>query len=348
MTDAALTKELKERARALDFARAGVASADALEPEGAQLAAWLADGRHGSMRWMADTAEVRRDPRHPGMLPTARSVLVLAAPYARKETPRGPVPGRIARYAQGRDYHNVLRRRMRKLEAFLREAGHDARASVDTLPVFERAWAERAGVGFVGKNCCVIVPGLGSHVFLACVVTSADLVADAPMARRCGRCTACLDACPTDAFAGARELDARRCISYLTIEHDGPIDPSLRPGMGAWMLGCDVCQDVCPYNRTAPTPPEMTEPYAAHARWDEADAEAILAMDEASYRAWAQGSPAMRPGVERMARNAAIALGNAGARRHLPVLQGAAEGHESATVREAAAWAAARLAGRTS
>ena len=168
MDDSGLKQELRAFAQGLGFARTGFAVAEALDPEREQLMRWLQDGRHGQMQWMQNTADVRVDPRHEGMLPDAASVIVLVTPYARNETPKGAVPGRVARYAQGSDYHNVLGKRTEKIAKFLRKRGHRARAAVDSKPVFERAWAERAGVGFVGKNCCLIVPGLGSHVFFEC------------------------------------------------------------------------------------------------------------------------------------------------------------------------------------
>jgi epoxyqueuosine reductase len=307
------------------------------------------------MDWMARTAPVRTDPTHPGMLPGALRVVVLAAPYAQAEPPVGAEPapptgfppGRVARYARGRDYHNVLGKRLRKLVRVLRVAGYRVRASVDALPVLERAWAQRAGVGFIGKNACLIVPGLGSHVFLAALVTDAPLPVDAPMKERCGSCRLCLDACPTDAFAAERFLDARRCISYLTIEHPGPIDPALRPGMGDWLFGCDVCQDVCPYNRTAPPDPAATAPFAPDpACFDREAVDLLTAPADPRSPAWrwTEGSPLRRAGPERLARNAAIVLGNRGeGKRHLPVLERAAGHHPSATVREAADWAIRRL-----
>ncbi|MCA9603932.1 MAG: tRNA epoxyqueuosine(34) reductase QueG, partial [Myxococcales bacterium] len=253
--DAELTAAVKAVALELGFVRAGVARAGCLDAEGERLRAWLAAGKHGEMAWMERTADVRINPRDERMLAGAESVLVLATPYARDPERVGPAPGRVARYARGRDYHNVLGKRLEKLTRWLRERGHGARGSVDSMPVFERAWAQRAGLGFIGKNSCLIIPGLGSHVFLSAVVTTARLVPDTPMRERCGACTLCLDGCPTSAFDGARELDARKCISYLTIEHEGRIDEALRPAVGDWIFGCDVCQDVCPYNRTELPPP---------------------------------------------------------------------------------------------
>jgi epoxyqueuosine reductase len=347
MTDEALTQELEGLARELGFARVGVAAAGPLGVEAERLRAWLAEGRHGSMDWMARTADVRSDPRHPGMVPEAQSVLVLVAPYARaEEGPPGPSPGRVARYARGRDYHNVLGKRLRKVVAHLRQRGHTARAAVDALPVFERAWAQRAGVGFIGKNCCLIVPGLGSHVFLACVITTASLAPSEPMKERCGSCRLCLDACPTGAFVDTRQLDARRCISYLTIEHGGEVDASLRARMGDWLFGCDVCQDVCPFNRTAPPAPDQTVPFAAAPRLASTRAQDLLRMDDDTFRSWAQGSPLKRPGRAGMARNAATVLGNVGTRRHLPVLREAAQADPSPAVRATAAWAEARIRSR--
>lgn len=338
-----LTGALKDRALRLGFAKAGVAAVQPLQREAAALRRWLAGGRHGQMAYMERTADVRLDPTHEGMLPQARFVVALATPYARDTAAVGPAPGRVARYARGRDYHNVLGKRVRKLAAWLRDEGWRARGSVDTLPVLERAWAQRAGIGFIGKNTCLIVPGLGSHVLLSALVTDAPLQADAPMKERCGSCTACLDVCPTGAFEGERRLDARRCISYLTIEHRGPIEEPLREPMGDWLFGCDACQDVCPYNRTRPPAPDETEPFAPDARWSQHEAEALLRMTPERFEAYAQGSPIKRPGREGMARNAAIVLGNRGKRRHLPVLREAARAHDSATVRDAAAWAARRL-----
>ena len=320
----------------------GIARVSPLDREGEALRRWIAAGYHASMRWMADTLEVRLDPGHAGMLPGARSVVVLATPYARAGGPLGPSPGVVARYARGRDYHNVIGKRARKLARMLRDEGHEVRVSVDTLPVLERAWAQRAGIGFVGKNCCLIVPGLGSHVLLCAIVTSAELEPNEPMVERCGSCRLCLDACPTRAFVGERELDAGKCVSYLTIEHRGPIAPELREGVGLHLFGCDDCQDVCPFNRTSPPPAAATEPFAPHARLG-VEASAILAMSADAFAAWAHGSPLQRPGREGMARNAAIVLGNARERRHLPVLREAADRHDSEVVREAARWALARI-----
>jgi epoxyqueuosine reductase len=343
----ALARALTERAMELGFARIGFARAEVLGVEADRLRAFLAAGRHGAMRWLADTADVRADPRHENMLRSARTIVVLATPYARADGDVGPSPGVIARYARGRDYHNVLGKRLKKLASILRGAGFSTRHSVDSMPVFERAWAERAGVGFIGKNCCLIVPGLGSHVLLSTLVTAAELPPSDPIKERCGSCRLCLDACPTRAFVAERQLDARRCISYLTIEHEGGIDPDLRAGIGDRFFGCDLCQDVCPFNRTQPPPPESTVPFAPDPRLEGVDASAVLAMSEEEHARFTLASPLLRPKREGLARNAAIVLGNRGEQRHLPVLQHAAAHDASEVVREAARWAASAIRART-
>ena len=340
---AELTARVKAEAEGAGFARVGVAEAVALEEEAAHLDAWLAAGRHGQMSWMAQTASVRKDPRDPNMLENAKSVIVMAAPYARRHGYEGPSPARIAKYAMGRDYHNVLTRKSRKVARVLQEAGFTARVAVDSKPVFERAWAERAGVGFVGKNCCLIVPGVGSHAFLACVVTTAPLRPDEPMGRRCGSCTLCLDACPTRAFSGPRSLDARKCISYLTIEHRGAIPTEHRQALGPWAFGCDACQDVCPYNQTSGAVDRSLDAFEPGDRWTGLDAAQLLQMTEDAFRAWAEGSPLKRARYEGLARNMALVLGNRGAEPHLPVLDDTRRNHASGVVREAAEWAALEL-----
>jgi epoxyqueuosine reductase len=341
---AGLTREVKELALQLGFARVGIAEAVALPEEAERLQDWLAKERHGQMAYMAETAEVRSDPRHAGMLPSARSVIVVATAYARSPAlaPLAPA-GRIARYAQGRDYHGLLYDRVRALKRRLHAEGATARACVDSMPLLERAWAARSGVGFIGKNACLIVPGLGSHVLLSAILTSAELVPDSPMKERCGSCRLCLDACPTRAFVAPRVLDARRCVAYLTIEHEGSIDPELRSGMGDWLFGCDACQDVCPFNRAQVPPPTAADPYAPHAKLEELGTEDFLRMDDAVFDRYTRGSPLRRAGRESMARNAAIVLGNRADKRYLPLLERSAAEDPSAVVREAAAWGVARL-----
>lgn len=338
-----LSEKLKAAALELGFTRVGIARAEPLSEDAARLSAWLGAGFHGRMDYMQEHADVRSDPTHEGMLPSARSVIVLATAYARSTALVGPVPGKIARYAQGRDYHGLLYDRTRALRRILRDAGESVRACVDTLPALERAWAARAGVGFVGKNACVIVPGVGSHVLLSLLVTSAELTPDVPIRERCGECRLCLDVCPTRAFVAPKVLDARRCISYLTIEQDGPIDETLQPDMGPWLFGCDACQDICPYNRTTQTVPSEPDPFAPKERWRELGAEDFLAMDDACFDRYSRGSAMRRAGRESMARNAAIVLGNSRDKRFLPVLARAAERDVSEVVRHSAQLAVARL-----
>jgi epoxyqueuosine reductase len=341
--DDGLTERVRAAAQEAGFARVGVARATRLEEEAAHLDAWLGAGRHGQMGWMSETAEVRKDPRDPNMLADAKSVVVLAAPYLQVTDYEGPPPGRVAKYALGRDYHNVLTKRARRVAKCLQEAPYTARVAVDSKPVFERAWAERAGVGFVGKNCCLIVPGLGSHVFLACIVTTAELQTDEPIARRCGSCTACLDACPTRAFVEPRVLDARKCISYLTIEHRGAIPEEHRAAIGPWLFGCDACQDVCPYNQTAGATSLSLEAFAPRDRWQGVEASRFLEVSDDELQDWSAGSPLKRAGHEGLARNAAVVLGNQGKAVHLPVLERTSRTHPSSVVRETAEWAVTAL-----
>ena len=338
--------ELRAKALSLGFHRVGFTQVGPLDDDHRRYLDWIAQGHHGEMGWLADNTDVRRDARGPGILDEARSVIVCALSYHRG--PEGsPMRGAaVARYARGGDYHNFFRKKLRRLAAWMRrELGAEARPLVDTAPMLERAWARRAGVGFVGRNGCIIAPGLGSYLLLGEIVTDLALPPDEPMEERCGSCVRCLAACPTQAFVASHVLDARRCVSYLTIEHPGPIDEGLRSGMGDRLFGCDDCQDVCPFNRTAPPPPEETAGFAPDPRWRDVSPEAILAMEPERWESLAQGSPLARPGWERMARNAAVVLGNVGGRRHLPVLQAHAE-RVSGSSREAAAWAIAEITRR--
>ena len=338
-----LTSELAERARSVGFDRVGVARVEPLSVEGERLRAWLAAGRAGQMRYMARTVETRIDPRRPGMLPSAHSIVVLAMAYGRQDEPAGPTPGRIAGYARGRDYHNVLGKRAKRLARWLRRQGHKARSATDQMPIFERAWAVRSGIGFVGKNCCLIVPGLGSHVLLATVLTSAVLEPGVPGEPRCGTCTLCLNACPTEAFVGPFELDARRCLAYLTIEQPGPVPLELREAMADRLFGCDDCQDVCPWTHVPLPPLEATAPFATDPRWTTRTTANLLALSDDEFRTLTDATPLRRTGRAGLARNAAIVLGNAGDRTHLAALDQAATTDPSPVVREAAAWAANRI-----
>jgi epoxyqueuosine reductase len=364
------TLALRDRARALGFHRVGIARATELPADHARYMAFIAAGRHGAMTYLAENPEARRRVDSPAILENARSVVVCALAYHRDETlplplplplplalgtptsPPSPPPedltSGIARYARGRDYHNFMRRRLRKLADWIRrELGAEARPIVDTAPVLERAWARQSGVGFVGKNGCVIIPGIGSYVLLGEVVTTADLPPDEPMESRCGDCVRCLERCPTGAFTAAYELDPRRCISYLTIELSGEIPEEFRAPMGGRFFGCDVCQEVCPYNRTEAPPSASTRDFAPDARWSGLTLASLVTMTEDQHVALTRGTPLARPGRDGLARNAAIALGNVGSRRHLPVLHETAGSHPSQVVRAAAGWAIATIQQRT-
>jgi epoxyqueuosine reductase len=347
MEPASPTERVKTEARALGFDVVGIARADLpLAEDHARYARFLADGMHGEMAWLARDAAVRERLDGPGILEGARSVVCLARRYDRPEGERKdpPFARSLARYARGRDYHNTIRKRLRQLAVFLRglEGGVRARPMVDDAPVLERAWAARAGLGFVGKNGMLIVPGQGSYVLLGEVVTTLALDPDSPIPERCGACRLCLDACPTEAFVRPFVLDARRCVAYLTIELRGPIDPSLREGVGGKLFGCDVCQEVCPFNRSRRDDADAAW-LAPHRRWTSARIEDALDPSGATFEAWAAGSPLHRATAAGLARNAAIVLGNSGDAGALPALSTAAATHADPVVREAAAWARVRV-----
>ncbi|MBI2527013.1 MAG: tRNA epoxyqueuosine(34) reductase QueG [Candidatus Rokubacteria bacterium] len=303
ITVATLTAAVKARALALGFDAVAVGAADP-PAHGDELRRWVEAGRAGTMAYLERRLEERLDPRR--VLPGARSVVCVALNYHQGRIADGSWAP-VARYAWGRDYHEVMLPRLQALAALLREAASaESRAYVDTGPVLERELAARAGLGWVGKNTMLLSPSLGSWFFIGVLLTTAELVHDPPLPDRCGSCRACLDACPTGAFAAPRLLDARRCISYLTIEHRGPIEPALAAGMGQWQFGCDLCQSVCPWNRKAPvTREEAFRPAAPYP-----GAEALLQMDDAALRRRFAGTALLRPRAAGLRRNAAIALRN--------------------------------------
>jgi epoxyqueuosine reductase len=296
---ATLTESVKALALELGFDLVATGPADPPE-HGAALRRWVEAGHAATMGYLARRLEERLDPRR--VLPGARSVLCVALNYYQGE-PADASWRPVARYAWGRDYHDVIAPRLERLAAHLAEAGGArSRGYVDTGPVLERDLAARAGLGWVGKNTMLLHPRLGSWFFLGVLLTTAELARDAPLADRCGSCRACLDACPTGAFVAPYVLDARRCISYLTIEHRGDIDPDLQPAMAGWQFGCDICQDVCPWNRKAPTTAQAEfVPEAAYP-----GAEAVSAMDDADFRRHFAGTPILRAKAAGMRRNALI------------------------------------------
>lgn len=314
--------------------------------------AWLDAGRAADMEWLARDAEPRRDPAE--VLPGARTVVTVALSYAHGDPP--PIPadrlaggpsGTIARYARGEDYHIIVKQKLTALARALEEAlGRPvaARACVDTAPVLEREAAQRGGVGFIAKNTMLIAPGVGSYVVLGELVTD---VACAPVADeiapRCGECRRCLDACPTGAFVDAYVLGAGRCISYLTIENPGPIPRALRPLVGDRVFGCDVCQEVCPWNAGA-TPPPAPE-LAPRPGYGRPSLRRLLGLGAAQFRKWQRRSALRRIHRAQLLRNAAVALGNVGTVEDLPALRDALD-EAAPLVRAHVAWALGAIAAR--
>jgi epoxyqueuosine reductase len=342
MNPAELRGELDRAAHEQGFAAVAVAEATALERDAARLADWLAQGRQAGMQWMQRYRRQRADPRE--LLVGCRSVVTLLLNYGPGRAVGEP-GGRVARYARGRDYHRVMRAKLVRLAQWLEErTGAAARTCVDTGPVLERAWAERSGLGWIGKNANLLTRGLGSWVLLGEVLTTARIAADpGPHADLCGSCTACLDGCPTGAIVEPGVVDSNACISYWTIEHRGPIPAGRREAIADLIFGCDVCQEVCPWNRSFARP---TEDPALGLRQDlEAlDPERILALDEGQFRARFSGTALMRAKWEGLRRNACIVLGNLGRREALPALERAL-GDPDEVVRSHAAWAIERIRG---
>lgn len=342
-------QRIRERAGELGFDAVGFAAADcALDDDFARYQAFVDAGLHGSMGWLAEHRDVRRRVDTADVLAGARSIVCVGCRYVTDVEPTGGVVGGIARYARGQDYHNRTRKQLRKLAAMIRtlSVGVGARPIADTAPVLERAWAARAGLGFVGKNGLLIVPGQGSFVLLGAVVTTLELAPDTPITERCGACTRCLDACPTQAFVRPFVLDARRCVSYLTIERRDEIDAGLRDGIGANLFGCDACQDVCPFNASRRASTRDPRPFEPLARWSEVELGAVLRLDDDGFRALTTGSPVHRATRDGLVRNACVVAANTGRVDLLPALDALAEGDPSDVVRRQAAAAAASLRAR--
>lgn len=341
MEPAELTARLKETAAGLGFALAG--ACPAVEPGGAsRLAEWLAAGYAGEMRFFAERQAAYAHPRH--VLDGARSLLVLALNYRTREPePRTPGEGRVARYAWQRDYHDLIHERLHKLADDLRRLVPAARVRgvVDTAPLMEREFAVLAGLGWIGKNTLLLHPRLGSWFFLAALITDQTLEYDQPFAGdHCGTCRACLDACPTGAFVAPYLLDSRRCLSYLTIEHRSSVPAELRGDFQEWVFGCDVCQEVCPWNHRAPSTTERE--LQPHGGQDRLDLAGLFQLDEAAFRARFRQSPLWRPKRRGLLRTAALLLGNERDPANLPALvRGLAD--DEPLVREACAWALGQL-----
>lgn len=339
---ASLTAELKSRAANAGFVLTGVCPAtDAAGYP--RLQEWLASGYAGQMHYLANRAAAYQHPRH--VLAAVRTVLMLALPY-RTEEPQ-PCPegtGRISRYAWGSgDYHDVIHEKLHDLADWLRgqHPGAECRGVVDSAPLLEREFAVLAGLGWIGKNTLLLNKPAGSYFFLAALLTNLDLEIDQPFATdHCGTCRACLEACPTNAFPQPYVLDATRCISYLTIELRDAIPAELRPGLGDWLFGCDVCQDVCPWNNRVHTSNEVA--FQPRADENPVDLLALFNLDDAAFRARFRHSPLWRSKRRGILRNAAIVLGNQRTAAAIPSLIAALNDAEP-LVRGAAAWALGRF-----
>ena len=340
---AGLKDRLVARSLAEGFAEARITTPDAIPQAAPRLRDYLADGRHGDMGWMAERTHWRGDPA--ALWPEARSVIMLAEPYTPLHDPLDvlaqPDKGAISVYAHGRDYHDLVKKRLKRVGRWLLEAGpqgHQIKVFVDTAPVMEKPLAEAAGLGWQGKHSVVLSRRLGNWFFLGAIFTTMPLPPDAPEREHCGSCTACLDICPTKAFVAPFQLDARRCISYLTIEYKGPVPEALRPALGNRIYGCDDCLAICPWNKFARAATEMRyiDPGPPP---DLAD---LAGLDDAAFRARFSGSPVKRIGRDSFVRNVLYAIGNSGLARLRPIAARLAD-DPAPVVADAARWALARL-----
>jgi epoxyqueuosine reductase len=339
--------EVKTRAAAAGFDLCGISPA-APFPELGFLSEWITRGYHAEMQYMARSADRRADVR--AVLPSARAVIVLGTVY-NADRPYSTAIGdsrtaAIARYAWGDDYHDVIEDRMRRLvDAIAEVAGRfEYRAYVDTGPVQERVYAKYAGLGWIGKNTCLINRELGSWLFLSAIICDLPLEPDVPALDHCGRCTLCIDACPTGAITAPYHLDSGRCLSYLTIENKGRIPDALREAIGHHAYGCDICQDVCPWNRKAAVTDDA--PWQPRTGLEAPPLLDLWTRSDTELRTLLKGSPMKRAGVRRLRRNLAVAIGNSGDASAAEVLeQSAEETAQDPLVREHVDWAAEKLRG---
>ncbi|MFZ1884113.1 MAG: tRNA epoxyqueuosine(34) reductase QueG [Rhodoplanes sp.] len=340
---AAVKAALRTAARALGFDAVAVARPDALTQAGARLVQFIADGGHGDMEWLAATAARRRDPRV--LWSEVRAIVMLGVNYGPREDPLAVLShrgrGAISVYAQGDDYHTVIKRRLKDLARWLvAKAGGDVKVFVDTAAAMEKPLAAAAGLGWQGKHTNLVSRQFGSWLFLGAIFTSLDLPADEPERDHCGRCRACLDICPTAAFPAPYRLDARRCISYLTIEHKGPVPRDLRPAIGNRIYGCDDCLAVCPWNKFAQAGREAR--LAARAELQAPALGDLAELDDAGFRELFRKTAIKRSGRDRFLRNVMIAIGNSGDAA-LAAKAAARLRDSSPPVRGAAVWALSRL-----
>jgi epoxyqueuosine reductase len=341
----AIVASLRAKARALGFEACGVTSADPPPEMRERLAAWLAEGAEGDMAWMADTFARRTDPR--ALMQNAKSLVMLGLNYGPGDDPRATLAlkgcGAISVYARNRDYHDVVKGKLKELAAWLVAAARpekaDVKVFVDTAPLMEKPLAALAGIGWQGKHTNLVSRDVGSWLFLGAILTDLDLEPDAPETDHCGTCRACLDACPTGAFPAPYRLDARRCVSYLTIEHKGPIPRALRPAIGNRIYGCDDCLAVCPWNKFATIGREAK--LAARDDLNAPPLGELARLDDAAFRARFAGSPIKRIGRARFLRNVLVAIGNAGDAALVDAALNLLADHEP-LVRGAAVWALAR------
>ncbi|ATY33725.1 tRNA epoxyqueuosine(34) reductase QueG [Sphingomonas psychrotolerans] len=343
--DKPLEQRIQEKAAEIGFAACGVARADAAPAAGVRLRQWLAEGAHGSMIWMEERAHHRESPA--ALWSEVRSVIALGMSYAPAVDPlalagEGEI-GRISVYAQGADYHDLIKRKLKELARWLVGAapGADVKVFVDTAPVMEKPLSEAAGLGWQGKHTNLVSRSHGSWLFLGAIYTTLDLAPDRAQHSTCGSCDACQTACPTNAFPAPYRLDARRCISYLTIEHKGPIPLEFRENLGNRIYGCDDCLAVCPWNKFAAAA-QANLAFAPRAELTAPALADLLALDDAGFREVFAGSPIKRIGRDRMVRNCLVAAGNSGSAALVPPVR-ALLGDPDETIREAAEWALARL-----
>ena len=335
-----LKAKLVAQAAAEGFVACRICRPDAVPQVPARLAAYLEAQYHGQMSWMEERVNWRGDPS--ALWPEARSVIMLAESYAPEYDPLAILErrelGAVSSYAQGRDYHDVVKKRLKRLARWLIEQeACEVKVFVDTAPVPEKALAQAAGLGWQGKHTNIVSRDWGNWAFLGSVFTTLELEPDAPEVDRCGSCTACQDICPTDAFPAPYRLDARRCISYLTIEHKGPVAEELRGKLGNRIYGCDDCLAVCPWNKFAVAASDMRYHGSAGGTLTE-----LVALDDAAFRLRFSGSPVKRIGRDRFVRNVLYAIGNSGdvaLRAHAQALCDVPD----ASVSDAARWAVARL-----
>jgi epoxyqueuosine reductase len=339
-----LKERITEEARSLGFDAVRFASAEPVEGAGEALEVFLADRRHGDMAWLASTAERRKTPR--ALWPEAKSVILLGLNYGRGGDPLAILQersrGAISIYAQGADYHEVLKAKLKPLAARVAALTRaEVKIFVDTAPVMEKPLAARAGLGWQGKHTNLVSREFGSWLFIGSIFTTAEIAPDAPEEDHCGACRRCLDVCPTHAFTAPYRIDARACISYLTIEHKGHIAPHYRQAMGNRIFGCDDCLAVCPWNKFATSAREAK--LSARPESDNPPLAELLTLDDAAFRARFRGTPIKRTGRDRFLRNVLIAAGNSGDAALVPLVE-ARLTDDSPLVRAMAVWALAQLA----